>query len=364
LSDVGSNRRSHVPWRATACAACCLFACASKESGVATPVVLTTYWWLFRRGEARRFWPVALGGGAGLALAFLAARFLLEPETSRIFDVKPEYPGGSLAAALALEPRILALYAQLVVCPVNLCADYGGPSVGHLTLPLAIVIVTALAAVLAWGCWRDRRIAFGTALMLLPLVPVSNLVPIYRAAADRYLYLPLAGVAVIVACVVATAWSRASRERRQVGLGVGLVALGLLAAACMARQRVWSNSMALWTDTLTRNPASYSAASGLAAAFREAGQFTESERAARHALVLSGSSRGDTWVALALALEGQGRSADADAAVATALEKDPRLADPDARVAALALERAEADRLQALLARRPAQATTGTPAKP
>ncbi|MFM9025225.1 MAG: hypothetical protein ACKON7_07800 [Planctomycetaceae bacterium] len=364
LSTSGPDSHSPAPWRAVACAACCLFACASKESGIAAPVVLGAYWWLFHRGADRRFWTVALGGGAALSLAFLAARFLLEPETSRIFDVKPEYPGGSLAAALALEPRILALYAQLVACPVYLCADYGGPSVAHLPLPLAIAVVAALGAALAWLGWRDRRIAFGTALMLLPLVPVSNLVPIYRAAADRYLYLPLAGVAVIVACFVARSWSRASRERRQIGLGVGLVALGLLAAACMARQRVWSNSMALWTDTLTRNPASYSAASGLAAAFREAGQFTESERAARHALVLSGSSRGDTWVSLALALEGQGRTVEADAAVATALENDPRLADPDARVAALALERAEADGVKALLARRPARATAETPAKP
>jgi hypothetical protein len=58
-----------------------------------------------------------------------------------------------------------------------------------------------------------------------------------------------------------------------------------------------------------------------------------------------------------LALEGQGRAADADAAVATALEKDARLADPDARVAALAMGRAEAEGLRALLERRGPAAT-------
>jgi len=348
--------------RAVACAACCLFACASKESGVAAPLVLAASWWLFHRGEDRRFWSVAVGGGIALTAAFMTARFLLEPATSRIFETKPSYPGGSFAAAMAIEPRILALYAQLVVCPVNLCADYGGPSIGHLPLPIALSLVALLVAALAWAAWRDRRIAFGTALMMLPLVPVSNLVPIYRAAADRYLYVPLGGAAVIAACLVEVAWKRSSRERRQAGLVVGMAVVAILAAACVARQRVWSNPLALWLDTAARNPASYSAATGLANACREAGGFVESERAARHALALSGSSRGDTWVALALALDGQGRTADAEAAITTALAKDSRLADPHSRVAALAMERGEADALAALLARRPATApVNGTP---
>ena len=350
--------------RALACAACCLLACASKESGIAAPLVLAAYWWLFRRGEERRFWAVALGGGAALSLAFMAARFLLEPESSRIFEFKPAYPGGSLTAAMALQPRILALYAQLVACPVNLCADYGGPSLRYLPLGLAVPIVAAIAAALVWGGRRDRRVAFGAALMVLPLLPVSNLVPIYRAAADRYLYVPLAGVAVVVACLVEAAWSRAPRERRHVGIVAGLVLLVVLAAGCIARQRVWSNSLALWRDTLLRNSASFSAASGLSAAFREAGQCVDAERVARHAIALSEGNRGDAWLTLALALEGQGRAAEADAAVATALEKDPRLADPDGRVAALALERAEADELEALLARQPGSGTAEMPAGP
>ncbi|MFM9059288.1 MAG: hypothetical protein ACKOSQ_09215 [Planctomycetaceae bacterium] len=353
--------------RAVGCAACCFLACASKESGIAAPLVLAASWWLFHRGEPGRFWAIAVGGGTAAALGFLTARFLLAPATSRIFESPPTYPGGSFATALALEPRILALYAQLVVCPVNLCADYGMASVWHLPLWLALAIVVGLAAALARAGWRDRRVGFGVALLILPLRPESNLVPIYLAAADRYLYLPLAGASVILACGVAAIWTRLPRDRRPAGLAVGAVVLGLLAWGCTARQRVWGDSLALWLDTAARNPGSYTAVSGLSGALRDVGDFASAERAARHALVLSGSSRGDTWVALALALDGQGRTAEADEAIVTALENDARLSDPDARVAALAMERDEADALAKLLARRtpaPAAETRETPDTP
>ena len=55
---------------------------------------------------------------------------------------------------------------------------------------------------------------------------------------------------------------------------------------------------------------------------------------------------------LALALDAAGRTAEADEAAAKAVEIDGRLADPDARVAALALERAEAEGVKKILARR------------
>jgi len=340
-------------WRAAGCAVLCLLAVGSKESGVAAPLIVTTYWWLFRRGEPAGFWVAAIGGGAVLVTAFLAARFLLEPSPSVIFAAKPVYPGGSLGAALMILPRIHALYVQLVLLPVNQCADYGLYSVRHLPMPVAAAVLAVVGAALAWWSWRDRRVAFGTALVILPLVPVSNLVPIYRAAADRYLYLPLAGVAVLAACLLWSPWLREDPHRRRAALVTALVALVALGLACIARQRVWANPVALWEDTARRNPVAFTPLHGLAGALREVGRLADAERAAREAIRLD-PSRGDAWMTLALVLDAIGRANEADAALERALELDPRLADPDARVAALALEHSEADALKRLLTRRPA----------
>ncbi|MFM8436469.1 MAG: hypothetical protein ACKOBP_14230, partial [Planctomycetia bacterium] len=296
-------------WRALGCAGLCFLAVASKESGIAAPAVLAVYWLLLRRGEPRRFWQLAVGGGTAAAIAFLAARFLLEPETSAIFEAKPQYPGGSFAAAMAIEPRILALYAQLVVFPVNLCADYGIYSVRHLPLPVALAILAGLVTAAAFAIRADRRLALAAALIVLPLVPVSNLFPIYRAAADRYMYLPMAGVALAVGWLLDGPWLAARPQLREKALIAAMAAVALLGYGCVERQKVWANPLALWEDTFRKDPVAYTAASGLAEALRDVGRLPEAERAVREAIRLSDGKRGDPWAVLALILEAQGREA-------------------------------------------------------
>jgi tetratricopeptide (TPR) repeat protein len=339
-------------WRAAACMACSLLAIGSKESGIAAPAAIGVYWLLFRRGDRGWFWPVVVGGAKLAVIGFLAARFLLEPEFSRIFESRPQYPGGSLAAAMLLEPRILALYAQLVVLPMNLCADYGLYSVAHLPLPMALAVLATLVVAAGLAIRADRRMLLAITLIVVPLLPVSNLIPIYRAAADRYLYLPMAGVAVAVGLLLDAPWL-VGRDRLRSRLLIGVIAADiLLGVGCMARQKVWADQLALWTDTFQKNPATYTAASGLAEALRAVGRLTDAERAARRAIELSDGVRGDPWATLALILEDQGRVSEAFAALDKALEVDAKLADPDARVAALAMERPYADDLERLLARR------------
>jgi tetratricopeptide (TPR) repeat protein len=340
-------------WRALGCSGLCLLAVASKESGIAAPAVLAVYWWLFRRDEPRAFWQVAVGGGAAAASAFLAARFLLEPATSAIFEAKPQYPGGSFATAMAIEPRILALYAQLVVLPVNLCADYGIYSVRHLPLPVALAILAVLVAAAVFAIRADRRMALAVALIVLPLVPVSNLFPIYRAAADRYMYLPMAGVALAVGWLLDGPWLAARPRLREKALIAAMAAIALLGYGCIERQKVWASPLALWEDTFRKHPLAYTAASGLGEALRDVGRLPEAERASREAIRLSEGKRGDPWAVLALILEAQGREAEAFEAAGKALEVQPNLADPEARVRVLAMERKMAEEWGRLLERRP-----------
>ena len=335
--------------RAIGCTALCLVAIASKEAGIVAPMLLAAFWWLFRRGEPGRFWAVTIGGAKLVVVAFLAARFLLEPSPSSIFESKPEYPGGSLAQAMLLEPRILALYAQLILFPVNLCADYGLASVGHLQLPLALVLLATICVAGAIAARYDRRLLFAFCMIVLPLVPVANLIPIYRAAADRYLYLPMAGVAIVVACLLDAPWLIGRETLRQRIIAGCMAVVAVLGMACIERQTVWTNSLTLWSDAFRKNPGSFTTATGLGEALREAGRLTEAEQFTREAIRLSNGERGDAWATLALILDVQGRTTDSAAALAKAIELDPTLSDPDAKVKSLAMERPMAEDLKRLL---------------
>ena len=121
--------------------------------------------------------------------------------------------------------------------------------------------------------------------------------------------------------------------------------------AAAMRQQVWSGSLPLWRDTAIKNPASSTAAAGLAEALLEAGRATEAEPWIRRAIALEGRPTGDRLVTLALVLDAQGRAAEAGAAAAQAIEADPRFADPPARVAVLAMERPVAAAFADLLRR-------------
>jgi len=338
-------------WRAVAISACCLLAVGSKESGYAAPLLVAIYWWLCRRDEPLGFWKAAIGGGLTATIAFLAARFLLEPAQSAIFEAKPAYPGGSLAAAMAIEPRILALYTQLILFPINLCADYGLYSVRHLPLPVALAMLAAVAAAAILAIRADRRMALAIAMIALPLLPVANIIPIYRAAADRYLYFPMAGVGLAIGLCLDSAWGAARPRLREIATIGCMAAAVLLGMACIERQKVWANPLALWEDTFRKNPVAYTAASGLAGALREAGRLPEAERAAREAIRLSEEKRGEAWATLALILDGQGREAEALEAAGKAVDVEPKLADPEGRVRVLAMERQFAEEWGRLLRR-------------
>lgn len=327
----------------------CLLAVASKEAGIVAPLLLAAFWWLFRRGEPGRFWGTVVAASAAVVIAFLSARFLLEPSVSSIFATKPGHLGGSLTQAMLIEPRILALYAQLILFPTNLCADYGIMSVNHLPLPIALGLLAAIAVGAGLASSHDRRLLFAFAMIVLPLLPVSNLIPIYRPAADRYLYLPMAGIAVAVACLLDAPWLRGRdsfRRRALVGCTATITLLGL---ACVQRQHVWADSLALWEDSYRKNPGSFTNAMGLGEALREAGRFPEAEQLTRTAIRLSNEQRGDVWATLALILDAGGSKAEAGAALEKALKLEPRLSDPESLVKVLAMERPTAKELRNLL---------------
>ena len=270
-----------------------------------------------------------------------------------IFEHKAGYPGGSFSKAMELLPRILVLYHQNLLWPTGLCADYGILSIAHLNPLFCIVLLLVLGAF--WGAAMRRSPLLSLALLVfaLPLLPVANLIPIFRPAADRYLYFPMAGVALMLACLLNAGILKARRA-------YGIAATSALAAALLLfcwmnidRQRVWCNSLALWQDTLKKNPNSDTAAAGLGEALRLAGRLQESEKYFRRALRLNGGNKADTLMMSAVVLDGLGHRKESEDFLEIALDRDPRLADPNSRVAALAMTQDEATAIIDLISRYP-----------
>jgi len=269
------------------------FAVLGKESGAAVPLVFAVAAWLF--GSFRRCWP-GIVGGALAVIAFLAASYVWRPASSAIFANAPADLAGDFPSLLALQLRIWTLQLWQVLWPWQLSAHYTAASIAGISTPLGGVVV-ASALALSVGLWRAHRLAaLGVAVYVLGLLPASNFAAQYHPIADRYLYVPLAGVGMIAAVLAggALAW----RWRSLAGwcaAGIFLILLCCEYAANLRRQFIWQEPAALWADVLRRDPRVSQALLGIANVRYRAGDYQGARAAAIEAVAASNGLWADAW---------------------------------------------------------------------
>jgi hypothetical protein len=346
------------PARVLLCPFLCLLAVGSKELGAALPVMLLAYWFLFRRKEPAGFWLAIIAGSGVVTVLFLIARFALAHHPSEIFLNEPVYPGGTLANTVFLvQPRIFALYLVNVFWPLYLCADYNAYMVRFLPVSLSLVLLALAAAAMAWWSVKDRRAFFASVFIVATLLPVANLVPIYHAAADRFLYAPLVGIAIFVALALDGEWLAGRPRRHEIATAGLLILLGLLVPVTLQREHAWSSELALWQDTLKRNPTSFNAQVNLPDVLLGAGRTREAKAISEVTLRTEAATWPWAWADYAIELERLGDHAGAERAARYAIHLKPDMTDSDKMARTLQAPRGltqEFDEIAARLSSAPA----------
>jgi protein O-mannosyl-transferase len=245
-----------------------LLACLAKETGVVAPMIIALWWMLGGRRDVR------CGAGRMLALAVVLMGVILLFGLLRFRLMVPEQSvtvppwGGSTATAVWNFPRIFFHGLWLTLWPQGLSADREWE---------AFALWSSIRLWLGWGgialwvlaIWRCRGplapLGLGMGWWLLSLLPVSNLIPLANPVADRYCYLPLMGIAVIVAWGVQRATVEDPvplvRASRMIW-AMSLAGIALLAVT-VNRNLVWGDAGRLWEATLTVEPNSTTALNNL-----------------------------------------------------------------------------------------------------
>ena len=167
-------------------------------------------------------------------------------------------------------------YLEKAFWPVNLAIVYPhlGPGInipGAVLSALAIIAVSILALIFR----RRRPFLVGWFWFLGTLVPMIGLVDIgVHAMADRYAYIPLLGIFVIVC------WGAADLIKRwhvpTAVTAAGTVAILLALGIALHRQAsFWSDNVTLWTHTLEITEANFTAEDNLAGALITQGRVEE-----------------------------------------------------------------------------------------
>jgi protein O-mannosyl-transferase len=145
-----------------------------------------------------------------------------------------------------------AVYLKNLFWPAGLALPYPHPgntlTVGRVALSLLLLVIVSL---MAWhGREKQPYLLTGWLWFLGTLVPVIGLVQVGRQGmADRYLYLPMIGVALMVV------WSAAdlARQRRIGVIPRVAMALAVLVVLCWrswVQIGYWRSNEELWTHTL------------------------------------------------------------------------------------------------------------------
>jgi protein O-mannosyl-transferase len=199
---------------------------------------------------------------------------------SAVITMKVEMPATQAKLPLWIHLGNAALsylkYLEKAFWPVNLAVVYPHPELA-ISIPAAalsagvIVLVTTLAVI-----FRQRRPFFvGWFWFLGTLVPMIGLVQIgVHAMADRYAYIPLLGIFLIV-CWGAADLLRIFRVPTLVS-AAGIAAILLAVGFALHRQvGFWSDNITLWTHTLEITERNYAAEDNLATALIAKGMVEE-----------------------------------------------------------------------------------------
>jgi tetratricopeptide (TPR) repeat protein len=139
---------------------------------------------------------------------------------------------------------------------------------------LAAVSLTAITAVAASGAARRPYLIVGWLWYLGMLVPMIGLIQVgQQARADRYMYLPLIGLALTVAWG-AYDLARGRRSRRVLGVAAAAVVL-LLGVRSWDQVGIWRDSRTLFEHALAVTERNFKALVGLGDALQRDGLYAE-----------------------------------------------------------------------------------------
>jgi len=315
----GAAAKRPGPWYSAAVLACAL-GMGSKAIMITAPVLVLIYDRVFLSGSVaevfRRRW--ALYAGLFATLAVLAttgvAGIILNPGSRPGLTVGLGYQGSTPLEYALTQPGVILHYLRLSLWPHPLCLDYWWPlakTAQAIVIPL--LLVGALLAGTIASFWRWPQLGFAGTWFFLVLAPTSSVVPIQDAAFEHRMYLPLAGVIVVVAAGFRWLLARAgetlrlSRAARHAVLVASvLLAAGACGAVTVRRQQDYQSDYAMWAKVVKQCPANPRAHSDFGAIIAAQGRLDEAISHFREAIRLDESYKKAHYnLGRALAIQGK-----------------------------------------------------------
>jgi tetratricopeptide (TPR) repeat protein len=334
-SLIAFSEYTRRPKRSLYIASCLLLACGlmSKPMLVTWPFVmlLFDYWPLGRiKSPLRPLRPFLMDARK---LVVEKVPFFLLATASSVTTYVVQAQGGAMGSVESIPPlyrigNALVSYCNYVIMtiwPFGLAALYPHP---FEALPLWKALAAAIAlTATTWGviayAGKARYLVTGWFIFLGTLVPVIGVVQVgSQAMADRYAYVPIIGLFIVVVWGFAEIRSRAKFSRNP-ERAVGCIVIALLMLRTWDQLPHWRNGIALWQHTIAVTHDNYIAHNNLGSALRLAKQPDRALAEFKESLRIRPSHPG-ALVNVGLVLLDQGKPTDAAKAFEKAIAANPR----------------------------------------
>jgi protein O-mannosyl-transferase len=227
----------------------------AKETGIAMLAILPVIAWMQLKGRvagSQRLWR-AVFPYAVVATGYLAVRWAV------MRHVRSATAEHSWATVVFSAPSILLFYLKKLFFPWNLAGTYVNPLTASPTTLfwLQLFAVVVGAAVVAWLAIRYRSLfGLAAALIVIPVLPALAVIRIYQQGSmtnDRYLYLPSAGAALLVALIIQKVWSLARPARAMAIVVVSLVFV-TFSVITISQQKYYQDDIAFNSRVIEVSP--------------------------------------------------------------------------------------------------------------
>ncbi len=268
--SYAANRSSSTALRLNALLALSVLAYVLALGAKEIALLCAPLYWLVLRGERTSSDSRYGGGNAAIlyliaAAVFFAVRFRVLG--SVLLSVEDPVTGNAFVSI----PTIFVFYLRQIFLPLWLSPALPVrpiETIGFTTFVLPLVISIAIVAGL-WTLARRTQVQkFGFALFVLTLLPVINPTNFgtEHIVHDRYLYLPLAGILMVI--VPAIAGFIGDKNRTVIAAGFAILVV-LLGVKTYSYSSVWRSDETLWRRAVLVDPNSAHAWFNLAAAVQD-----------------------------------------------------------------------------------------------
>jgi protein O-mannosyl-transferase len=252
-----------------------LAALFSKEPALLFPVILLWYEFFYARASRTDIRPIAVRLVpflVGLVIYLYARISALTGFAPRINIDRPPLTPWELLFAI---PPVFARYIGKLLVPIHMNYFYAFPMTKTLTLWAVTGFLCALVMALAAFYFRSTRpiLSFALCWFVFTLAPALSLNSVAaNFFTERYLYIPSAGFAILVASAGLALFSRLSASSTRLALSAALVALfAFFIVQTERRIAVFHDNYTLLSTTEPDSPNSYIVQGQLAAAYFDRG---------------------------------------------------------------------------------------------